>query len=59
MNVNFGLFPPLTSPPTKKPDGSRLRGSEKTVAKKQAMSARALSDLDRWISDHLRVPAAA
>jgi methylenetetrahydrofolate--tRNA-(uracil-5-)-methyltransferase len=59
MNVNFGLFPPLASAPTRKPDGSRLRGSEKTVAKKQAMSARALSDLDRWISDHLRVPAAA
>jgi methylenetetrahydrofolate--tRNA-(uracil-5-)-methyltransferase len=59
MNINFGLFPPLVSPPTKKPDGSRLRGSEKTVAKKQAMSARALSDLDRWMSDHLRVPAAA
>jgi methylenetetrahydrofolate--tRNA-(uracil-5-)-methyltransferase len=59
MNVNFGLFPPLASPPTKKPDGGRLRGSEKTVAKKQAMSARALSDLERWISDHLRVPAAA
>jgi methylenetetrahydrofolate--tRNA-(uracil-5-)-methyltransferase len=59
MNINFGLFPPLASPPTKKPDGSRLRGNEKTVAKKQAMSARALSDLDRWIADHLRVPAAA
>jgi len=26
MNINFGLFPPLASPPTKKPDGSRLRG---------------------------------
>jgi len=59
MNINFGLFPPLASPPTKKPDGSRLRGNEKTVAKKQALSARALADLDRWISDHLRVPAAA
>jgi methylenetetrahydrofolate--tRNA-(uracil-5-)-methyltransferase len=59
MNINFGLFPPLASPPTKKTDGSRLRGNEKTVAKKQAISARALSDLDRWIADHLRVPAAA
>jgi methylenetetrahydrofolate--tRNA-(uracil-5-)-methyltransferase len=59
MNINFGLFPPLASPPTKKPDGSRLRGNEKTVAKKQAISARALSDLDRWIADHLHVPAAA
>ena len=59
MNINFGLFPPLASPPTKKPDGSRLRGNEKTVAKKQALSARALADLDRWIADHLRVAAAA
>ena len=47
------------SPPTKKPDGTRLRGNEKTVAKKQAISARALADLDRWIGEHLRVPAAA
>src|SRR3954469_26003443 len=59
MNINFGLFPPLASAPTKKPDGSRLRGNEKTVAKKQALSARALADLDRWIADHLRVAAAA
>jgi methylenetetrahydrofolate--tRNA-(uracil-5-)-methyltransferase len=59
MNVNFGLFPPLAQPPTKKPDGTRLRGNEKTVAKKQALSARALSDLDRWIAGHLHVPAAA
>ncbi|MGA7805929.1 methylenetetrahydrofolate--tRNA-(uracil(54)-C(5))-methyltransferase (FADH(2)-oxidizing) TrmFO [Bradyrhizobium sp.] len=59
MNINFGLFPPLANPPTRKPDGTRLRGNEKTVAKKQAISARALSDLDRWIADHLRVPAAA
>ena len=59
MNINFGLFPPLANPPTRKPDGSRLRGNEKTVAKKQAISARALSDLDRWIADNLRIAAAA
>jgi methylenetetrahydrofolate--tRNA-(uracil-5-)-methyltransferase len=59
MNINFGLFPPLASAPTKKPDGTRLRGNEKTVAKKQAMSARALADLDRWIADSLRQAAAA
>ena len=53
------LCPPLASPPTKKPDGSRLRGNEKTIARKQALSARALADLDRWMSDHLRVAAAA
>lgn len=59
MNINFGLFPPLVTAPTKKPDGTRLRGNEKTVAKKQAMSALALADLDRWIADHLRIAAAA
>jgi methylenetetrahydrofolate--tRNA-(uracil-5-)-methyltransferase len=59
MNINFGLFPPLSQTPTKKADGTRLRGNEKAVAKRQAISARALSDLDRWITDHLRVAAAA
>ncbi|CCD93151.1 conserved hypothetical protein [Bradyrhizobium sp. ORS 375] len=59
MNINFGLFPPLAVAPTRKSDGTRLKGNEKTVAKKQAMSARALADLDRWIAEHLRVAAAA
>ena len=59
MNVNFGLFPPLANPPTRKPDGTRLRGNEKAIAKRQALSARALSDIDRWIADHLRLAAAA
>lgn len=59
MNINFGLFPPLAQPPTRKADGTRLRGNEKSVAKKQALSARALADLDRWIADHLRIAAAA
>ena len=59
MNINFGLFPPLANRPIKKPDGSRLRGNEKTVAKKQAISARALADLDRWIADSLHFAAAA
>jgi len=59
MNINFGLFPPLAQAPTKKPDGSRLRGNEKTVAKKQAMSMRALADMDDWIAASLPVAAAA
>ncbi len=37
MNVNFGLFPPI--------EGT-LRGKER----KQALSARALSDFDHWLS---------
>ena len=49
MNVNFGLFPPLAQAPAKSTDGTRLRGPEKTKAKKHAMSARALADLDQWI----------
>jgi methylenetetrahydrofolate--tRNA-(uracil-5-)-methyltransferase len=59
MNINFGLFPPLATVPTRKPDGTRLRGNEKTAARKQALSARALADLDRWIADHLNIAAAA
>jgi len=59
MNINFGLFPPLTSPPTRKPDGTRLRGNERAVAKRQAITARALADLDRWIADSLNIAAAA
>jgi methylenetetrahydrofolate--tRNA-(uracil-5-)-methyltransferase len=35
MNINFGLFPPL--------------GGIKRDARKQALCARALADLDRWI----------
>jgi len=49
MNVNFGLFPPLASVPNKHPDGTRLRGPDKTVAKRRAISARALADLSQWI----------
>jgi len=53
MNINFGLFPPLAQAPTKSADGKRLRGPEKTIAKKRALTARALSDIDRWIAESL------
>jgi methylenetetrahydrofolate--tRNA-(uracil-5-)-methyltransferase len=49
MNVNFGLFPPLASAP-KAEDGRRLRGPEKALAKKRALSDRAARDLDGWIA---------
>jgi len=48
MNVNFGLFPPLAHVQNKGPDGERLRGTAKTLAKKRALSDRALADLARW-----------
>ncbi|WP_374544643.1 methylenetetrahydrofolate--tRNA-(uracil(54)-C(5))-methyltransferase (FADH(2)-oxidizing) TrmFO [Rhodoblastus sp.] len=48
MNVNFGLFPPLDFTP-KAPDGKRMRGPEKAIAKKRALSARAEADLRVWL----------
>jgi methylenetetrahydrofolate--tRNA-(uracil-5-)-methyltransferase len=53
MNVNFGLFPPLTRMPSRALDGERLRGPAKSQARKRALSARALDDLDRWLSGDL------
>ena len=55
MNVNFGLFPPIEAPRT---EGKRLRGKDKTVAKKKAMTARALDDCRRWLGLAPRAEAA-
>ena len=51
MNVNFGLFPPLEAGTTLKPEGfeGRFRGKDKSVARKKAMSARALADCKAWL----------
>jgi methylenetetrahydrofolate--tRNA-(uracil-5-)-methyltransferase len=51
MNVNFGLFPPLARAPTRAVDGARLRGPAKVVAKKRALTGRALDDLATWLDD--------
>jgi methylenetetrahydrofolate--tRNA-(uracil-5-)-methyltransferase len=48
MNVNFGLFPPLAKSPNRGADGERLRGAPKAMAKRQALTSRALLDLDAW-----------
>jgi len=56
MNVNFGLFPPIAAPVA--PEGRKFgRGSAKNLARKSALSERALADLERWIAGEL--PAAA
>jgi methylenetetrahydrofolate--tRNA-(uracil-5-)-methyltransferase len=47
MNVNFGLFPPIDAP--KAEDGKRLRGKEKTAARKRSLAVRALRELDGWL----------
>lgn len=49
MNVNFGLFPPLDAMP-KSPDGKRLRGTDKAIAKKKALTDRARDALTHWLS---------
>lgn len=58
MNVNFGLFPPLANSPSRGPDGERLRGAAKTLARKHALTARALADLEQWIAAGSRGVAA-
>ncbi|MDB5568903.1 MAG: methylenetetrahydrofolate--tRNA-((54)-C(5))-methyltransferase ((2)-oxidizing) TrmFO [Hyphomicrobiales bacterium] len=47
MNVNFGLFPPLTEA-VKSTEGKRLRGAEKAQARKRAMSGRGKRDFEAW-----------
>jgi methylenetetrahydrofolate--tRNA-(uracil-5-)-methyltransferase len=57
MNVNFGLFPPIEEP-TRDAAGNRIKGKERGAARKRALSARALADLDMWLGKTDRVAAA-
>ncbi len=45
MNVNFGLFPPISE------TGKRMKGVERGRARKMALSHRALRDLELWLND--------
>ena len=49
MNVNFGLFPPIDMD-AKGSDGKKLRGPDKGIARKKALSARAAVDMDAWLA---------
>ena len=49
MNVNFGLFPELETP-SHDAQGRKIKGKERGAARKRALSARALADLDRWLA---------
>src|ERR1043165_4059907 len=51
------LLGPIHRGPVR-PRGERLRGAAKTIAKKRALSERALADLDRWMTGDA-FPAAA
>jgi methylenetetrahydrofolate--tRNA-(uracil-5-)-methyltransferase len=50
MNINYGLLPPLEAP-KRGPDGQRLNPGERGRARKRAMAARALADLEHWLAD--------
>jgi methylenetetrahydrofolate--tRNA-(uracil-5-)-methyltransferase len=54
MNVNFGLFPPITAPPAPRGKGPR---SSKSFERKRAMAGRALADLERWLVQPASVAA--
>jgi methylenetetrahydrofolate--tRNA-(uracil-5-)-methyltransferase len=58
MNINHGLLPPIEAP-AHDADGKRLKGKDKTRAKKRAVAVRALADLEGWLSAARAAPAAA
>jgi len=57
MNVNFGLFPPATRVLAVGDDGKKLRGPAKALAKKRALTRRALDDLGQWLTGAPRLAA--
>ena len=59
MNVNFGLFPPTNEPLVIDPAGRKFgRGKAKSLARKSALSRRALADLEGWLGGTPQVDAA-
>jgi methylenetetrahydrofolate--tRNA-(uracil-5-)-methyltransferase len=57
MNVNFGLFPALVEPPIFDRKSKLGRSTAKALARKSALTTRALADLDRWIDNAAAVAA--
>ncbi len=47
MNINFGLFPPIGFA-MKNESGKRMRGPEKAIARKRALTARAKESMAAW-----------
>lgn len=48
MNINFGLFPPIEGVAKTGPDGKRLKGPAKSLARKQALTVRAKQVMEEW-----------
>ncbi|MCK9915289.1 methylenetetrahydrofolate--tRNA-(uracil(54)-C(5))-methyltransferase (FADH(2)-oxidizing) TrmFO [Microbacteriaceae bacterium K1510] len=57
MNVNFGLFPPLAEPPEFDRKSKLGRAKARELAKKSAISRRALADLGVWIGAQTQAAA--
>jgi methylenetetrahydrofolate--tRNA-(uracil-5-)-methyltransferase len=57
MNVNFGLFSPLTESPVFDRKSKLGRSTAKALARKSALTNRALNDLDRWIASGTAIAA--
>jgi methylenetetrahydrofolate--tRNA-(uracil-5-)-methyltransferase len=53
MNVNFGLFPPLDGDA----DRAAGKGKARTLARRQALSQRALTDFEAWLGATRRLAA--
>jgi methylenetetrahydrofolate--tRNA-(uracil-5-)-methyltransferase len=49
MNINYGLLPPIEVP-ERDADGRRIKGKDKSFARKRAASHRALADLGKWLN---------
>ncbi|MEM9262746.1 MAG: methylenetetrahydrofolate--tRNA-(uracil(54)-C(5))-methyltransferase (FADH(2)-oxidizing) TrmFO [Pseudomonadota bacterium] len=58
MNINFGLMPQMDAP-SRDAEGRRLRGKEKSRAKKKLMAARALDDVQAWVNQSRAAAQAA
>ena len=54
MNINYGLLPPIDAPQVDD-EGRRIKGKDKTFARKRAASRRALADLAAWLDQSSRV----
>lgn len=50
MNVNFGLFPPISFDKADE-NGKRLKGPEKSAARKRALTTRAAVEMDQWVQE--------
>ncbi len=48
MNINFGLFPPVEIP-SRDETGRRLKGKDRTRARRRAVALRALADFAAWL----------